>query len=120
MWWAEASLTRRPGSVSGKFTRRPGTSWILTRRWAIRALEKELEGRPGEIGVVLATAHPAKFAEVVEPILGKEHPHPTGARGAAWRGSDGSSPWNPGWRPSGRPFRADLRLPDGQTSQVTS
>lgn len=41
-----------------------------------RALECELEGRPGEIGVVLATAHPAKFAEVVEPVLGKEVPVP--------------------------------------------
>lgn len=41
-----------------------------------RALEDELENRPGEVGVVLATAHPAKFAEVVEPILGEEIPLP--------------------------------------------
>ncbi len=41
-----------------------------------RALEKSLETRPDEIGVVLATAHPAKFAEVVEPVLGQEVPLP--------------------------------------------
>jgi threonine synthase len=35
------------------------------------ALEAELQTRPGEIGVLLATAHPAKFAEVVEPVLGE-------------------------------------------------
>lgn len=41
-----------------------------------RALEKELEegggaGGDGAVGVLLATAHPAKFAEVVEPVLGE-------------------------------------------------
>ena len=67
--------------------RRPGrcirevhdeTGYILDPHTAVgfRALERELEGRPGEIGVVLATAHPAKFAEVVEPILGEELPMP--------------------------------------------
>jgi threonine synthase len=40
------------------------------------ALKKELESRPEEIGVVLATAHPSKFAEVVEPVLGQEIPMP--------------------------------------------
>jgi len=36
------------------------------------------EGRDGGIGVFLATAHPAKFAEVVEPIVGRaiEKPKP--------------------------------------------
>jgi len=33
------------------------------------ALEKDLI--PGEIGVFLETAHPAKFPEVVEPVIGK-------------------------------------------------
>jgi threonine synthase len=28
-------------------------------------------GRAGQVGVFLATAHPAKFAEIVEPIIGK-------------------------------------------------
>jgi len=41
-----------------------------------RALEGALEARPEELGVVLATAHPAKFAEVVEPVLGQEVPVP--------------------------------------------
>jgi threonine synthase len=40
------------------------------------ALEQELEDRPGVEGVVLATAHPAKFAEVVEPILEQSLPIP--------------------------------------------
>jgi threonine synthase len=34
-------------------------------------LEAELERWPGAIGVVLATAHPAKFREVVEPAIGR-------------------------------------------------
>jgi len=40
------------------------------------ALEEELKGRREEVGVVLATAHPAKFAEVVEPVLRQEIPMP--------------------------------------------
>lgn len=40
------------------------------------ALEREMEGRPDSVGVVLSTAHPAKFAEVVEPLLGQSLPIP--------------------------------------------
>ncbi len=40
------------------------------------ALEAELRRRPDITGVVLATAHPAKFAEVVEPVLGESLPIP--------------------------------------------
>jgi threonine synthase len=41
------------------------------------ALEAELALEPpGTRGVVLATAHPAKFAEVMEPLLGEELPLP--------------------------------------------
>ena len=29
------------------------------------------EGRDGKVGVFLSTAHPAKFAEIVEPIIGR-------------------------------------------------
>jgi len=29
------------------------------------------EGQEGKIGVFLSTAHPAKFAEIVEPIIGR-------------------------------------------------
>jgi threonine synthase len=34
--------------------------------------------RPGQVGILLATAHPAKFAEIVEPIIGRavEKPAP--------------------------------------------
>jgi threonine synthase len=48
------------------------------------ALERELEARPGTTGVLLATASPAKFAEVVEPIIGEPLPVPEAlARGLA-------------------------------------
>jgi threonine synthase len=40
------------------------------------ALEAELAARPEVTGVLLATAHPAKFAEVVEPALGQSLPVP--------------------------------------------
>lgn len=40
------------------------------------ALEAELERNPDAVGIVLATAHPAKFAEVVEPEIGGEVPVP--------------------------------------------
>jgi threonine synthase len=41
-----------------------------------QGLERELRNRPSTRGIVLATAHPAKFAEVVEPILGQTLPLP--------------------------------------------
>ena len=48
------------------------------------ALERELDRRPDATGVLLATASPAKFAEVVEPILGVSLPVPEAlARGLA-------------------------------------
>ncbi len=39
-------------------------------------LRHELRERPGAHGVVLATAHPAKFAETVEPLIGETVPIP--------------------------------------------
>ncbi len=41
-------------------------------------LRRELARRPGARGVVLATAHPAKFAETVEPLIGESLPVPPG------------------------------------------
>ena len=41
-------------------------------------LRDELRRRPGARGVVLATAHPAKFAETVEPLVGCTLPVPPG------------------------------------------
>ena len=41
-------------------------------------LRDELLRRPGARGVVLATAHPAKFAETVEPLIGESLPVPPG------------------------------------------
>jgi len=41
------------------------------------ALRKALARRPGARGLLLATAHPAKFAETVEPLVGKELPVPS-------------------------------------------
>jgi threonine synthase len=40
------------------------------------ALEQELARRPRALGVVLATAHPAKFSEIVEPVIGESVPIP--------------------------------------------
>lgn len=42
-----------------------------------RALEDELRGRPKSTGILLATAHPAKFRDVVEPLVGGELSAPT-------------------------------------------
>jgi len=33
-------------------------------------------GQVGRVGIFLATAHPAKFAEIVEPIVGRSIPKP--------------------------------------------
>jgi threonine synthase len=41
-----------------------------------RGQRAEGGGQDGSARVFLATAHPAKFAEVVEPIIGKEIPKP--------------------------------------------
>jgi len=41
-------------------------------------LRAELRSRPGARGAVLATAHPAKFAETVEPLIGCALPVPPG------------------------------------------
>ena len=43
----------------------------------LAALEAELDIRPDAVGVLLATAHPAKFAEVVDQILGRTLPIPS-------------------------------------------
>jgi threonine synthase len=42
----------------------------------LAAAEKALVRHPGTIAIVLATAHPAKFAEAVEPALGRVLPLP--------------------------------------------
>lgn len=54
------------------------TGYVLDPHSAVgfAALERELEARPDTTGVLLATAHPAKFAEIVEPILGLTLPIP--------------------------------------------
>lgn len=41
-------------------------------------LRSELARRPGARGIVLATAHPGKFAETVEPLVGRSVPIPPG------------------------------------------
>ena len=54
------------------------TGYILDPHSAVGffALDQALEMRPHTTGVLLATAHPAKFAEVVEPALGERLPVP--------------------------------------------
>ena len=41
-------------------------------------LRSELARQPGARGIVLATAHPGKFAETVEPLVGRSVPVPPG------------------------------------------
>ena len=41
-------------------------------------LRREMKRRPGARGIVLATAHPTKFAETVEPLIGETLPVPPG------------------------------------------
>jgi threonine synthase len=67
------------------------------------ALERELENRPGFTGVLLATASPAKFAEVVEPILGVTLPVPEALR----RGLEGTRQVTP-MAPDARALEAFL------------
>jgi threonine synthase len=43
---------------------------------AYRGLADALAQRPGAGGIFLGTAHPAKFAEIVEPIIGRPVPLP--------------------------------------------
>jgi threonine synthase len=39
--------------------------------WKGRMGQEGRDGQDGKIGVFLSTAHPAKFAEIVEPIIGR-------------------------------------------------
>ena len=43
---------------------------------AIAALEKWFSNHPGQQGIILETAHPVKFYDSVEPIIGKKVPIP--------------------------------------------
>lgn len=54
------------------------TGYVLDPHSAVgyAALVRELEARPRSRGILLATAHAAKFAEVVEPVLGETVPIP--------------------------------------------
>lgn len=40
------------------------------------ALERYLQAHPGEKGILLETAHPVKFYDVVEPLIGEQVPLP--------------------------------------------
>jgi threonine synthase len=52
---------------------------------ALRALEQYLSEHQVEHGIFLETAHPVKFPEVVEPVIGAEVPVPTAVRGLLTR-----------------------------------
>ena len=45
------------------------SSYLLDPHSAIAYLGLKKRRRPGQTGVFLATAHPAKFREIVEPVL---------------------------------------------------
>jgi threonine synthase len=84
-----AELERLRQDVTGRSVSDPETLACMRRVWdrkgyvldphsavGMAALEQELAARPGAVGVLLATAHPAKFAEIVEPALGETLPVP--------------------------------------------
>lgn len=48
---------------------------------AYHSLEKYLQKNPGEKGFIISTAHPVKFPEVVEKIIGKPLPLPDSVAG---------------------------------------
>jgi threonine synthase len=50
--------------------------YLLDPHSAIAYLGLERLRRPEEVGIFLATAHPAKFAEIVEPVVGAPVPIP--------------------------------------------
>jgi threonine synthase len=53
------------------------TGYLLDPHSAVGYLGLQATSRsPGDTGVFLATAHPAKFAEIVEPIVGRAVPKP--------------------------------------------
>ncbi len=54
------------------------TGYVLDPHTAVGwlGLRRALEARPGAVGLVLATAHPAKFADTVAEATGKEPPVP--------------------------------------------
>ncbi len=54
------------------------TGYVLDPHSAVAylGLEAELAVRPDAVGMVLATAHPAKFADVVQPLIGDTVPMP--------------------------------------------
>ena len=71
-------LWSTPRSTSAGSRRWPGFGSALKKsgcpaRRASRSSRERREERPG---IFLATAHPAKFAEVVEPIIGRTIPKP--------------------------------------------
>ena len=42
------------------------------------ALQRYLQQHPGRQGIFLETAHPVKFYDAVEPVIGEEVPIPAG------------------------------------------
>jgi threonine synthase len=61
-------------TIKSTFERR---GYLLDPHSAIAYLGlREQVGRAGHAGIFLATAHPAKFAEIVEPIIGRSIPKP--------------------------------------------
>ena len=77
-------LERNPAFNWGPEHTRGGPTYLETLEFRfipeyatrLAALEAELSERPETAGVLLATAHPAKFAEVVEPVMGRPVPVP--------------------------------------------
>ncbi|MSQ83869.1 MAG: threonine synthase [Myxococcales bacterium] len=55
----------------GEIARLWRTGYLADPHTAVASLALEQMCQPGEVGVVTATAHPAKFAEIVAPLIGQ-------------------------------------------------
>ncbi len=75
---ASSWTDRETRDCIGGLWRRRGVAIDPHTAVGLLALRRELRRRPGARGVVLATAHPAKFAETVEPLIGQALPVPPG------------------------------------------
>ncbi|HEY2739062.1 MAG TPA: threonine synthase [Thermoanaerobaculia bacterium] len=88
--WQALRGALRWGSLDDKGTRRTirdldAKGYLCDPHGAVAYTVLRETLQPGETGIFLATAHPAKFKEALEPVLGREIPLPPALRGVAER-----------------------------------
>lgn len=79
--WQALRSALRWGSLDDEGTRATvrdlaGRGYLADPHGAVACSVLKSRLRPGETGIFLATAHPAKFQEALEPVLGREIPLP--------------------------------------------